>query len=77
MIYVKWLDVYEVVMDQKTELYNELKRINKLYFEQTLPPESYVKLKLQIDLKLETLDKFLRNFDTIETLKGSEINEII
>lgn len=77
MIYVKWLDVYEVVMDQKTELYNELKRINKLYFEQTLPHGSYVKLKLQIDLKLETLDQFLKNLDSIDTLKVVDINEII
>lgn len=70
---VKWLDVYEMIMQQKKELQDELKRVKLLALkDEKISFESYVKFKIVTEIKLETLDQVLREFDKIETMKGGE-----
>lgn len=73
MIKIKWLDVYEVIMKQKKELQDELKRIKHLSLkDKKISYESYVKYKIITEIKLETLDQVLRELDQLETMKGGE-----
>lgn len=69
---VKWLDVYEMIMKQKNELKDELERVKLLSLKYEISYESYVSFKLETQIKLETLDQVLRDFDKIETQKGGE-----
>lgn len=67
---IKWLDVYEMIMKQKKELQDELKRLKHLSLkDKKISYESYVKYKITTEIKLETLDQVLRELDQLETMK--------
>lgn len=67
---IKWLDVYEMIMKQKKELQDELKRLKHLSLkDKKISYESYVKYKITTEIKIETLDQVLRELDQLETMK--------
>lgn len=76
MIYmrkIKWVDVYETIMKQKKELQDELKKIEQTSLkDKKISYEYYVIFKHTTQIKLETLDQLLKEFDKIDTLKGGE-----
>ena len=67
---IKWVDVYNTIMEQKKELQDELKKIEQTSLkDKKISYEYYVIFKHTTQIKLETLDHLLRKLETIKEVK--------
>lgn len=69
MLNVKWLDVYEMIINQKKEIFNEIEKAKKQYLDNNVSYESFLEFEMESYIRLETLDNTLKQLDKIEKRK--------
>lgn len=69
MLNVKWLHVYEMIMNQKREIQDELEEVKKQAMKSNISYETYLEFETDSYIRLETLDNVLKGLDKIEKRK--------